>query len=165
MPVKRSISIFLTLLFLAAAGAPAMAQEQPIEITSTALVEKTIVNEKGEKVLVRQPAVKVLPGEEVVFVNSYVNKGKVPAENVIINNAIPEHMIYVGESAQGEKTVVTYSVDGGKTFGPLLTLTVTEAGGTKRPAASVDVTHIRWTRTPPLPPNQTAEVEFRGRLK
>jgi uncharacterized repeat protein (TIGR01451 family) len=163
--VKRTILTLITILFLTAFAGPAAAQDAPIEIQSSALVEKTVINEKGEKEVVRQPATKVLPGEEVLFVNTYVNKGEIPADDVVINNAIPEHMIYVGGSAAGEDTVVTYSVDGGQTFGPLLELTVTEADGTKRPAASVDVTHIRWTRTTPLPPNQTAQVEFRARLQ
>jgi uncharacterized repeat protein (TIGR01451 family) len=155
----------MTILFLTAVAGPAAAQDAPIEIQSSALVEKAVVNEKGEKELVRQPATKVLPGEEVIFINTYINKGEAPADDVVINNAIPEHMIYVGASAEGDDTVVTYSVDGGQIFGPLLELMVTEPDGSKRPAASVDVTHIRWTRTTPLPPNQTAQVEFRARLK
>lgn len=163
--MKRPILLFMTIFFLVTAAGAALAQNAPIEIKSSALVEKTMVNEKGEKKLVRQPAAKVLPGEEVIFINTYVNKGQAPADDVVINNAIPEHMIYVGDSAQGDDTVVTYSVDDGQTFGPLLDLTVTEPDGTKRPAASVDVTHIRWTRTTPLPPNQTAQVDFRARLK
>jgi uncharacterized repeat protein (TIGR01451 family) len=163
--VKRTIPALTTILFLTAFAGPAAAQDTPIEIQSSALVEKTVVNEKGEKELVRQSATKVLPGEEVIFINTYINKGEAPADDVVINNAIPEHMIYVGASAEGDDAVVTYSVDGGQTFGPLLELTVTEPDGTKRPAASVDVTHIRWTRTTPLPPNETAQVEFRARLK
>lgn len=163
--MKRTILVFLTILFLTAAAGPAMSQDQPIEITSSALVEKTVINDKGEKELARKPAEKVLPGEEVIFVNTYVNKGEAPADNVVINNAIPEHMIYIGATAEGDDTIVTYSVDGGQTFGSLLELTVTEADGSKRQAASVDVTQIRWTRTTPLPPNETAQVEFRARLK
>jgi uncharacterized repeat protein (TIGR01451 family) len=163
--VKRTIPALITILFLTAFAGPAAAQDAPIEIQSSALVEKSVINEKGEKELVRQPATKVLPGEEVIFINTYINKGETPADDVVINNAIPEHMIYVGASAEGDDAVVTYSVDGGQTFGPLLELTVTEPDGTKRPAASVDVTHIRWTRTTPLPPNETAQVEFRARLK
>jgi uncharacterized repeat protein (TIGR01451 family) len=163
--VKRTIPALITILFLTAFAGPAAAQDAPIEIQSSALVEKTVVNEKGEKEVVRQPATKVLPGEEVIFINTYINKGEAPADDVVINNAIPEHMIYVGDSAQGDATVITYSVDGGKTFGPVLDLMVTEPDGSKRPAASVDVTHIRWTRTTPLPPNETAQVEFHARLK
>ncbi len=163
--MKRSILLVSIILFLVAAVGIAAAQDQPIKITSSALVEKTVVNEKGEKELVRMPATKVLPGEEVVFVNTYRNEGIAPADNVVINNAIPEHMVYVGESATGENTAVTYSVDGGKTFGPLLELTVTEADGATRPAASLDVTNIRWTRTAPLPPGAEAQVEFIARLK
>lgn len=161
--MKRTVFAFFAVLLLAAAGA-AVAQETPIEITSSALVEVEVVNAKGEKELVRQPAVKVLPGEEVIFVNTYTNRGKAPADNVVINNAVPEHMIYVGASARGEKTVVVYSVDG-KTFGPLEQLTVTEADGSKRPAASADITHIRWQRSAPLAPQEEARVEFRARLK
>jgi uncharacterized repeat protein (TIGR01451 family) len=163
--VKRTIPALTTILFLTAFAGPAAAQDAPIEIQSSALVEKSVINEKGEKELVRQPATKVLPGEEVIFINTYINKGEAPADDVVINNAIPEHMIYVGASAEGNDAVVTYSVDGGQTFGPLLELMVTEPDGTKRPAASVDVTHIRWTRTTSLPPNETAQVEFRARLK
>jgi uncharacterized repeat protein (TIGR01451 family) len=162
--VKRII-FTLTIFLLTALAGTAAAQDQSIEIQSSALVEKTVVNEKGEKELVRQPAEKVLPGEEVLFVNTYANKGEAAADNVVINNAIPEHMIYIGATAQGEDTVITYSVDDGKTFGPILDLMVTEPDGTKRPAASVDVTHIRWTRTTPLSPNETAQVEFRARLQ
>ncbi|MFA5517491.1 MAG: hypothetical protein WDA20_14530 [Desulfuromonadales bacterium] len=162
--MKKIIAVSLTILFLAVAT-PALAQDQPINITSSALVEKTVVNEKGEKELVRLPATKVLPGDEVIFVNAYVNGGKAPAENVVINNAIPENMIYVGETAKGENTIVTYSVDGGNTFGPLLELAVTIPDGMTRSAASIDVTHIRWVRTNPLAPGDKAEVEFTARLK
>lgn len=161
--MKRALLAFFTLCCLAVAGTAA-AQEQPIQITSSALLEKEVVNEKGEKVLVRQPATKVLPGEEVIFVNSYANAGQASADNVVINNAIPEHMTYVGGSARGEETAVTYSVDG-KTFGPLEQLTVTDADGSKRPAAALDVTHIRWTRTSPLVSGKEGQVEFRARLK
>jgi uncharacterized repeat protein (TIGR01451 family) len=162
--VKRIVFAFLAVLLLAAATGAALAQEAPIDITSSALVEVEVANAKGEKELVRQPAAKVLPGEEVIFVNTYVNRGKAPADDVVINNAVPEHMIYIGASATGEKTVVLYSVDG-QTFGPLEQLTVTEADGSKRPAASVDVSHIRWRRTAPLAPQEEARVEFRARLK
>lgn len=162
--MKRTVLALLTVLLLAATAGVAMAQEAPIDITSSALVEVEVVNAKGEKELVRQPAVKVLPGEEVIFVNTYANRGQAPAEAVVINNAVPEHMIYVGASATGENATVVYSVDG-KTFGPLSELTVTEADGSKRPAASADVTHIRWTRSAPLAPQEEARVEFRARLK
>jgi uncharacterized repeat protein (TIGR01451 family) len=158
------LSILIVLLLVPGAG-PAAAQDDDVKIQSSAQIEKTVVNEQGEKELVRQPATKVLPGEEVIFVNTYLNDGEAPADAVTINNAIPEHMVYVGGSARGEDTEVTYSVDGGKTFGPLLELTVTEPDGTERPAAAVDVTHIRWTRTKPLAPGEEARVEFRARLK
>lgn len=162
--MKRTALAFLAAFLLAAAAGVATAQEAPIDITSSALVEVEVVNAQGEKELIRQPAVKVLPGEEVIFVNTYTNRGKAPAEDVVINNAVPEHMVYVGASATGENATVVYSVDG-KTFAPLEQLTVTEPDGSTRPAASVDVTHIRWQRTAPLAPQEEARVEFRARLK
>ncbi|MFO7982451.1 MAG: hypothetical protein R6V08_03275 [Desulfuromonadales bacterium] len=163
--MKRSLLTALVFLLLSGLALPALAQNESVQIRSSALVEKTVVNEEGEKELTLQPADKVLPGEEVIFLNTYVNNGEAPADDVTINNSIPEHMIYVGGSARGEGTEITYSVDGGQTFGPLLELTVTEEDGTERPAASVDVTHIRWTRTGPLPAGEEAEVQFRARLK
>ena len=163
--MRRAILTTLAILLLTAAAGPVAAQEDSVEVRSAALVEKTVVNAQGEKQLVRQPASKVLPGEEVIFVNTYANQGQEPADAVTINNPIPEHMTYVGGSATGENTIVTYSVDGGQSFGPLLELKVTEADGSQRPAAAVDVTHIRWERTTPLAPGEEARVEFRARLQ
>jgi len=153
----------LNLLVLAAG--PAAAQDGTVEVRSEALVEEMVVNEQGERQLVRQPATKVLPGKEVIFVNTYINRGEEPAEEIVIGNAIPEHTIYLGGSATGSDTLVTYSVDGGEVFGPLAELTVTNDDGTTRQAAAVDVTHIRWQRTTPLAPGEEARVEFRARLE
>lgn len=163
--MKRFMLTILALLLFAALAGPAVAADDTVEVQSAALVETTVVNQQGEKELVRQPATKVLPGEEVIFVNIYVNNGAESADAVVINNPIPEHMTYVGGSASGENTTVTYSVDGGQTFGPLLELTVTETDGSQRPAAAVDVTQIRWERTTPLAPGEEARVEFRARLQ
>lgn len=163
--MKKIVFAFLIPILVAAAPIPVLAQKQPIKVVSKAFVEKTIVNKQGEKELVRVPATKVLPGKEVIFVDTYVNEGKKAADQVTLKNPVPAHMVYVDGSATGEGTRVTYSVDGGKTFGPLAKLTVTGADGAKRPALVADVTTIRWQRTTPLAPGKKARVEFRARLK
>jgi uncharacterized repeat protein (TIGR01451 family) len=99
--VKRTIPALTTILFLTAFAGPAAAQDTPIEIQSSALVEKTVVNEKGEKELVRQSATKVLPGEEVIFINTYINKGEAPADDVVINNAITNNFDFIFDIHRG----------------------------------------------------------------
>ncbi len=155
----------LTVLFTFAIIIAPLVAFAAVEITSQALVEVETVDEKGEKVVVREKATRVIPGTDVVFVNAYLNKGQEAADNVVIVNPIPEHMDYVEGSALGEETAITFSINGGQQFDAPQNLTVTEPDGTSRPAKAEEYTHIRWQRTSPLPPGQTGEVEFRARLR
>ena len=88
-----------------------------------------MVNAKGEKTTKLVPAGKVVPGVEVTWTVTANNTCKQPSEKVTINNAVPEHMTYVANSAVGPGSDVTYSLDG-KTFGTAEQLTVQENGAT-----------------------------------
>ena len=164
MPAKRvSIPVIVTILVaLTAAWAHA---QGTIELKSVAEVEKEVFNTEGKKEVQRRPAVKVLPGDEVIFTTVYHNTSKEVAENAVITNPVPEHMIYTQNSARGQDTRITFSVDGGKTYDVPVKLFVYDASGRQFPARPRDYTHIRWTFGDPLPPGATGEVSFRAILQ
>ncbi|OQX63543.1 MAG: hypothetical protein B5M56_02485 [Desulfococcus sp. 4484_241] len=157
------MAISLCLLFSAA---PAFAAGKGlIELKSVAEVEVKAFNDEGKKVLVRKPAGKVLPGDEVIYTTYYRNIGKKAAENVVITNPVPEHMVYKASSAAGKDARITFSADNGKTFHPEGRLYVTGPDGKKRPANPEDYTHVRWTITKSLPPGAEGFVTYRAVLK
>lgn len=113
-----------------------------IVLKTVAEVEQVTVNAKGEKSTKLVPAAKVVPGVAVTYTVTANNICKEPAEKVTINNAVPEHMVYVAGSAMGPGTDVTFSLDG-KTFGTADQLTVQENGATRKARAD-EYKNIRW---------------------
>ncbi len=148
-----------TLLFASTADA----KQKYIELAAKAELEVEAVDENGEKTIQRVPAIKVLPGEIVVYTITATNVGDKPATNVVITDPVPEHMDYTG-SVTGEGASITFSVDGGKTYDVANALTVPVGGGEK-PAPPEDYTHIRWKLNDALEPGSALSVEFRARLQ
>ena len=160
---KNSLfTIALVVLLLAPLAAFAA---NDIKFTSTAEVEVQQVNAKGEKVLVRQPAQLIKPGEIAIYTNSFTNGGKQPAEKVVINNPVPANTEYLGSSATETGFDLVFSVDKGKTFGKPAELTMPDGKGGKRPAEPKDYTNLRWTMQAPLKSGATGVVEFRVRVR
>jgi uncharacterized repeat protein (TIGR01451 family) len=165
--MKRCVFIVLSILLSALLGATAVWAQQKgmIDLTVVAEQEKEVINAKGEKELTRIPATRVVPGDEVVYTLNYTNIGQEPADNVVITDPVPEHMIYTEGSASGADTVITFSVDNGSTYDLPAKLTNVGADGKERPAKGVDYTHIRWTLTKSLSPGERGHVSFRARLE
>ena len=163
MPGAMRVAIGLMTLLLMTAVSSFAADN--IRLTSLAEVEVQEVNAKGEKVLVRKPAELVLPGTIVIYTNSYVNAGAKAAERPALTNQVPANMEYLGGSAIGQGTVITFSVDGGKSYAAPDKLMVAGDDGKLRPADPREYTHIRWTFARPVPPGGKGSVEFRARLK
>ena len=154
--------IVIALVALTAAWAYAQGQ---VQLTSVAEVEVERFNQEGKKEVQRVKASKVLPGTEVIFTTHYENTSKQVAENAVITNPMPEHMVYEENSARGDGTLITFSVDGGKTYDVPAKLFVFDASGRKFPARPQDYTHIRWSFGNPLQPGAKGEVSFRAILK
>jgi uncharacterized repeat protein (TIGR01451 family) len=133
-----------------------------IELKTTAQVEKEVVNDKGEKSKVLVEAGKVVPGTEVIWTVTANNVCKQASDGVTINNAVPEHMTLVPNSAIGPGSDISFSVDG-KKFAPAGQLTVTDNGAT-RPARSDELKHIRWELKASLQPGASAFGRFRAVL-
>jgi uncharacterized repeat protein (TIGR01451 family) len=149
------------ILALFALSAPAVAlAANDVSLTSAMFVEKSVAQTGGPaKVTLEQPK-SVPPGARLDFVLSYRNLGKTPATNFTVTNPMPNGVAFDSTADAG----ASYSVDGGKTWGPLTTLRV-PAGATIRAAVPEDVTHIRWVLKAPIPVGGTGKLSFRGFVK
>ncbi|WP_419176540.1 hypothetical protein [Desulfosediminicola sp.] len=163
--MKAYQTLFAVLLLVLTGMAGFAAAQESISIVSKAEIEETVVNEQGEKETRRVPAAKVMPGTIVIFTNSCTNISDSPIDDVVINNPIPEHTVYIDGSATEEGTTVTFSIDGGKSFDAPGNLFVVEQDGTSRAATGADYTHVRWVFKSSLKPGESKNVEFRARLK
>ena len=148
-----------------------------VKIDSTIMVERSETSASGETVtkLLDPATVKVIPGDKLLFVNAYRNTGQNAVTGFVVNN--PVHAAVALTEVVEDWALV--SVDGGKNFGKLSELTVTEtvATGTEeagetaapvqtsRPAVASDVTHIRWVLASPIAPGASGELRFRGIVK
>ncbi len=133
-----------------------------IVLKSVAEVEMEVVNAKGEKSTTLVPASTAVPGVEVIWTVTANNICKQPSDQVTINNAVPEHMSYVANSAMGSGSDITYSLDG-KTFGTPEQLTV-KADSAQRQARSDEYRQIRWVFKNSLQPGAQAFARFRAVL-
>lgn len=158
--------MFSSLKLLGAAAlviAPAMAIAKPdITLTLTRYSEKTVTAADGSSTVVREtalPETKVTPGDPVIYVLAYANKGDQAASNAALVDDLPSEIEYVST----EDSNATVSVDGGKTWGALAGLTVSADGAT-RAATPADVTHVRWV-VAEIAPGASGSVSYRGRVR
>ena len=143
----------------------ALAQEKGcVELKTTAETEQEYVDAQGKKAKRLVAADKVTPGDEVVWTITARNVCDKPADNVVVANAVPEHMSYVANSAMGVGTTIAYSLDN-KEFKDAAALTVRAADGSTRPATAADYRAIRWTYTAAFAPGATAFVRYRAVVK
>lgn len=151
---KTFITILSAVFGFAALPAGALAEPGQIGLKGEVFLEKTVDdNGKPKKVLV-EPKV-VLPGDRLLFGTAYVNNGNAPVEHFVVTNPLPAAVMLAPESASG----LDVSVDGGKTYGRLAALTVSDGQGGTRPAAPADVSHVRWI-IPAIAPHAQGKVEF-----
>ena len=131
----KKILVVASLLLLISLQAEA-ADRGIIELKSVSEVEITVENDTGEKEVRRVAAAmaNVTPGDTVIFTNYYTNIGEQVAANVVLTNPVPEHMLYVAESAGGTGAEIEFSVDRGRSYGPAEKLMVKDENGRDKQA-------------------------------
>jgi uncharacterized repeat protein (TIGR01451 family) len=164
--VKKAILGILCALLVLPMTARAQ-QQGSIQLKSVAEAEVAVKGANGTKHVKRVDVskAKIVPGDVVVFTTTYRNTGKKPAEKVEITNPVPEHMLYMDQSAEGKGMKIEFSVDKGISYGSPDTLMVLDAKGNKQPATILDYTNIRWTAVKPLAPGGKGTVSFKAKLK
>jgi uncharacterized repeat protein (TIGR01451 family) len=135
-----------------------------VEFSNKAEVDIT-VKKDGKKEVKRVPAKKVAPDGEVIYTTTFKNTIDKPISNIMVTNPVPANMLYTADSANGANTVITYSVDGGKTYDAPEKLTVAGKDGKQRPAQAADFTHIRWIYKGDLATGKSSDVGFKAKVK
>lgn len=158
----KMLSSLLALVCLAISSAPATAQGGGA-LTSRIELEKALptANRNAELYTYVDPKV-VVPGDRVRVTLTFTNNGTAPASSVNITNPIPEGLVF---NRTDDSTDFSVSVDGGKRFGPLASLTVPVENAAPRAATASDVTHVRWLWSQPVAPQQSRSVAFFGLVK
>jgi uncharacterized repeat protein (TIGR01451 family) len=164
--MTKKLLATLSLLLLVALPASAV-EKKGIELKSTAEVDITIKNDRGEKEIVRVAAAdaNVAPGDTVIFTTYYEYQGEKPATDVVINNPLSEHMLYVDGTAEGTGPRIEFSVDQGQTFAAADNLKIKDAEGKEQPASAANYTHIRWTIEGALQNGAKGSVSFKAKVK
>jgi len=143
----------------------AFAQDKScVTLKTEAQIEQEYTDAQGKSAKRLMPPGKVLPGNEVIWTITATNACAQPAEKVVIENAVPEHMTYVADSAFGPGTEITYSLNG-RDFKKSAELVVREADGTTRAARADEIKTIRWVLSVPIPPKSMAFARYRAKVK
>jgi uncharacterized repeat protein (TIGR01451 family) len=137
----------------ALAAAPAVAPAS-VSVESEILIERTVVVD-GKSTVKLLALKNVVPGDRLLFRFKYHNSGAVPATNYVMVDPLPPAAALAPEGVKGADV----SVDGGKTWGMLDTLKVSDGQGGTRAAQASDVTHVRLT-VAQIAPGATGQFEF-----
>lgn len=153
----------LVLTALLTATAQSAAAQGAGTLTSKIELEKAIpgTNRNAELYTYVEPDV-VVPGDRVRVTLTFTNNSMAPATGLNITNPIPEGLVFNSTNDAADFSV---SVDGGKSFGTLASLTVPVDNAASRAATLLDVTHVRWLWSQPVAPQQSRSVAFFGRVR
>lgn len=147
------------------AGAAQAADPGCIVVQNIAELEQTVTDASGAKSVKLVPATKVVPGDTVIYTVTFRNRCDKPADNVSVDNPVPEHMAYVANSAIGPNTEITYSIDGGYHFDKPDALRKKDADGSDRAARANEYTNIRWVMRHALAAGAEGYARFRAVLE
>ena len=129
-----------------------------VALSSTVFVEKTFADADGRaKVTLHEPKV-VTPGDRLIFILNYQNRGLAAANNFVVTNPLPSAVAYQGTADASAEV----SIDGGKIWGALTALKVADGPSRWRSARPEDVTHVRWTMKQAIPAGAQGKLSFRG---
>lgn len=154
----------LLVALLVRAGLGWAAPAQPISITTRIEQEKKSTVD-GVAAVQLAPADRIAPGDLLVYTLLVRNEGAASIEHASFTSPIPQHMIYVANSAVGPGAEVSFSVDGGRSFAAPEILTVPDSRGKPRAAVPADYTTIRWTLRNRLQPGSVARARFLALVK
>lgn len=161
--MKSFIRLLMTTPLLLVASA-VLAQTQPITVNTVAEKEERYTDPQGIERSRLVPVATVIPGDQVVYTITFANRGTQTAEGIKIVDPIPDEMRYVADSANGPGTIISFSADGGQTFGAVGTVMVSD-DGSRRAATPNEFTHIQWVFNHPLEPGAQAHAQFKAVLQ
>ena len=121
------------------------------------VVETRLTTGKVKQDWVKDQA--IAPGDKVGYQILFTNSGAEPADNIVLNNPIPEHTFYIADSARGANSNIVFSADGGKLFATPEKLFI-EKDGKKVLASPKEYTNVRWSISKALPAGESGSVQY-----
>ena len=159
--VKQLINKSMVAALLSVASLTAFAQvELKTEMYKVIEVQKDNGTSKIEWVTPDN----ITPGDKVGYRIMVKNKGDKAADDIVLNNPVPENTIYVDGSARGANSSIVFSVDQGKTFATPEKLFI-EKNGKKLPATAKDYSNVRWVLTSSLKVGEQSSVQYVVQVK
>ena len=134
------------------------AMASQVTLARDVFVERVQRDATGRATTVLEPPKALASGDRLLFVLSYRNGGAEPAADFVVTNPVPDAVAFAG--AEGAEPEV--SVDWGRSWGPLASLTVKRRDGSTRPAEPGDVTHVRWSIREAIAAGATGKLSFRA---
>ncbi len=108
------------------------------------------------------------PGDVIHYDIIVQNIGDADMADPVITDPVPDGVVYLPRSAEGEDAVISYSINGGNTYQSWPpTYRVTNADGEEvvRVAPPEMVTHIRWEMQKTFAPGEQEVLEFEVEVK
>jgi len=158
LPVETPAAVPVGVADTALPTAPAVT----LKTTADRLAPRTSGDQQAVQLL---PADHVVPGDTIIYTIEVRNEGANPVDDFSFTITVPEHMVYVADSAVAPGAVLSFSVDGGRSFDPAEKLTVHGADGKQRPAVAADYTTIRWTLRNRLKSGSMVLARYRAVLR
>ena len=167
--MKKSNAIFklffslmiLTSLF----STNVFSQDGKIVLTNKVLKQVIKKDKKGNTTYDYIEPGTALPGDVMMYTITFENIGNEPATGIVINDPVPNNSKYRVDSATGKNTKITFSIDGGKSFGNPDDLVVKDKSGKEWKAKPESYTHIRWVYNKSLAPGMKSKVSFKTQIK
>jgi hypothetical protein len=137
-------------------SAPARSASEPgVKLESDVMAIITSTDETGRQTTTLAEPSEFTPGTRLSFGMNYSNSAAETATNVTGTNPLNEAV----RLAPDADPALQVSVDGGKTFGTLDSLSVTTQNQATRAATHDDVTHVRWTIAS-IAPGESGRIGF-----
>ncbi len=153
--------IFRAVVVIALMSSASAAFAAPgVQLTNTVMRNVEQKGADGRVTIKQVVANSVAPGDKVTYLIAWKNDAAKPAERVVVTNPVPADLEFVSASDGAE-----VSIDGGKSYGALASLTVRSASGATRAAQALDVTHVRWRIANAIAPGAAGEVSFQAKVK
>ena len=154
----------------------------PVAIAKPMQHPKLQLNLVGEKQIIRkddqgkeviswqsEDRLAVKAGDVVRYRLMGKNEGDRPIKNLTLNQPIPKGTVFILKSvkASASRTQISYSIDGGKTYGVAPTVQVKLLNGKTetRPAPAEAYTHIRWNLPGQLAAKATVNAEYQVKVR
>ncbi len=161
---QKIVTAFLIFTFLLLVSMNARAEEGAIRFSNNAF--KQVISKAADGSVQYdyvEPGL-VLPKDVILYEIVFENISNQDISNIVINNPIANNSAYRGESATGDSTDITFSVDG-KNFAAANLLTVKDKAGNSRRAKSEDYTAIRWLVKKVLQSGEKGKVTYKTTIK